>query len=779
MDFLKKGVIIAAIMLSTILLCSNFINANDLGVAKVTTLNGTGSTDLFGYSVGSGDINNDGYMDLIVSAAYSVSSSGYIYVYFGSANYILDGTAQEANITFNRTVGDDGFGSSVASGDVNNDGYADIIVGAIQADPAGITNAGQAYVFFGDNYTTIINEDASSYANITLNGTGSSGVLGLSVAAGDVNNDGYADIIVGAHLNDVTTISDAGQAFVFFGDNYTSKVNQDTSYANLTLNGTAAGDLLGSYVGTGDVNNDGYKDVITGAWNGSGVDNSGQLYIFFGDNYTTIINEDASSYANITLNGTVAGDRFGSSIASGDVNNDSYADVIVGAIYADPPGGANAGQAFVFFGANYTSAVNQDASLYANITLNGTAAGDLLGTSVGSGDVNNDGYGDIMVGAYVASTPGAANAGQAYVFFGDDYTSKVNQDTSYANLTLNGTVASDRFGFSLAGGDLNNDSYSEIIVGATIADPPGVANAGQAYVYVYDNVAPVVNLEPADNTYDTDGLDIIFGFTAVETHPDMCALYFTNDSYNWAQNQSQHYVNNTQTNFTSINLTDGTYTWNVLCNDTAIVNSAFNSTNFTLYVDTLPPTQVTITEPADTIIGVRDSITYKCESTDATSGIKEWTWTLIRPDITTVTKTGGNQGTDTITFAGDDDNAAGTYTVKCEVKDYAGWTASATKTFDARYSTLAATGGGGGNGGGGGGEAEGIGSEGGTNITIPETTPTEQPPEQPPEGTQEETPEGGITEEKNWSWLWLLLIIAAIITAYFIWKKTKKPNSKR
>lgn len=219
-------------------------------------------------------------------------------------------------------------------------------------------------------------------------------------------------------------------------------------------------------------------------------------------------------------------------------------------------------------------------------------------------------------------------------------------------------------------------------------DTLGNANTTvENYTLTVDLTVPVVNLDiPDDNSYDTDGLDIIFGFTAAEENPDKCTLYFRSNATNWAANESKSYLNNVQTNFSSLNLTDAVYVWNVECNDTANKGPVFNSTNRTLTVDTTAPTTPTITEPSDTSIHPRDSITYTCKSSDATAGINSWTWTLTKSDGTTVTKTGSAVTSNSQTFSGDDTNKGGTYTVKCEVEDKAGHKSSNSKTFSVYFS---------------------------------------------------------------------------------------------
>ena len=345
------------------------------------TFNGLAAGDYFGHSVAAaGDVNKDGYADLIVGANTAdpggLSSAGQATVFSGKDGSVLH--------TFNGLAAGDYFGASVASaGDVNMDGYADLIVGAYMADPGGLSSAGQATVFSGKDGSVIH----------TFNGLAASDSFGYRVAgAGDVNRDGYADLIMGAYGADPGGRSSAGQATVFSG--------KDGSVLH-TFNGLAASDWLGiSVAGAGDVDKDGYPDLIVGARQADpgGLSNAGQATVFSGKDGSVIH----------TFNGLAAGDQFGCSVATaGDVDKNGYADLIVGAYYADPGGLSSAGQATVFSG--------KDGSVIH--TFNGLAAGDRFGWSAtGAGDVNMDGISDLIVGANAADPGGRSNAGQAAVF---------------------------------------------------------------------------------------------------------------------------------------------------------------------------------------------------------------------------------------------------------------------------------------------------------------------------------------------------------------------------
>ena len=273
------------------------------------------------------------------------------------------------------------FGQSAAlAGDVNNDGFDDLIVGAPHND-AGGDLAGRAYVFSGQTGDTLY----------IFTGEAGDDFFGRSVAsAGDVDNDGFDDMIVGAYGNDASA-SAAGRTYVYSGQ------SGDTIY---TFTGEAAGDLFGWSVASAcDVDNDGFDDLIVGApQNNAGGTDAGRAYVFSGQSGDTIY----------VFTGESANDFFGFSAASaGDVNNDGFVDLIVGA-KNNVEGGVTAGRAYVFSG-------QSGDTIY---VFTGNARLDEFGISVASaGDVNDDGFDDIIVGAHWDNA-GGNHAGRAYVFSG-------------------------------------------------------------------------------------------------------------------------------------------------------------------------------------------------------------------------------------------------------------------------------------------------------------------------------------------------------------------------
>ncbi|MEW5702076.1 MAG: integrin alpha [Candidatus Zixiibacteriota bacterium] len=385
-----------------------------------------------GYSVaGAGDVNGDGYADFIIGAIGA--NSAYVHSGLnGSLLYQKYGAAAS-----------DQFGWSVAgTGDVDGDGRADFIIGAPYADPGARADAGSAYVYSGANGLLLYQKDGAAAGDN----------LGRSVAgAVDVNGDGKGDFIVGAPYADPGGRATAGSAYVYSGVNGTLLYQKD---------GAAAGDALGSSVaGSADVTGDGRADFIIGAVAASpgGRWGAGSVYVYSGLSGSLLYQKD----------GVAAGDNFGLSVAgAGDVNGDGYADFIIGAGYADPGGRSDAGSVYLYSGQNESLLYQKD----------GAAAGDRLGNSVaGVGDVNGDGKADFIIGADFADPGGHAYAGSAYVYSGLDGALLFQKDGEAANHWLGYSVAS--------AGDINGDGRADFIIGVYGANPGGRTDAGSAYVF--------------------------------------------------------------------------------------------------------------------------------------------------------------------------------------------------------------------------------------------------------------------------------------------------------
>ena len=487
-------------------------------------LRGIDAGDLSGWYVNhAGDVNNDGVDDVIIGARKGNASgrfdAGEAYVVYGNAGGFaadldlaaLDGTN---GFQINGVSKHDQAGRSVsAAGDVNGDGVDDIIIGAWLADADGISNSGETYVVYGSatGFAAAVElADLDGTNGFRIDGGGEKFYTGYSVsAAGDVNNDGIDDVIIGAWAADVAGLNKAGQAYIVYGS--ASGFAADMDLADLdgrngfTLDGFAQNESAGySVADAGDINNDGIDDIILSAFMGTanGQAEAGQTYVVFGSatGFAPSLSLEALNGTNgFTLDGAGAGDRSGYSVAAaGDVNGDGIDDVVIGSRWVDLASGADVGQAYVVYGTGAGFSANMDLSALNGtdgFTINGVSAGDWTGASVaGAGDVNGDGIGDLVVSAYLADPGGVTDAGSTFVIYGraGGFAAAIDLATlTYTEgFRIDGTEANAHSGrFVDTAGDLNADGFDDIIIGAFQDDQPGAADAGESYV-VYGFATP-------------------------------------------------------------------------------------------------------------------------------------------------------------------------------------------------------------------------------------------------------------------------------------------------
>jgi len=406
----------------------------------------------YGTSVATaGDVNGDGYSDLLIGSPNEDSSSGRAYVYLGSAD-LPDATA---NWTKRSNQVSANFGFSVASaGDVNGDGFGDVIIGADLWDD-GQLNEGGVWIYRGAADGLV---DAPYwYKQGDLNGAG----FGHSVAsAGDVNGDGYSDVVVGAPYWE-DTHTDEGGVWVYYGS--TSGVNPVPAWAKTSDQAYA---WFGKSVASaGDINGDGYGDLVAGApLTDHGENDEGVAWVYLGSA------SGLSTTPHTHLESDQAGARFGHSVASaGDVNADGYSDLVVGAPYWEDDENTSEGRAYLYHG----SANGLDSTLQWHAEANNWNAH--MGWSVASaGDVNGDGRSDVIVSASYYGDDGLESEGKVWVFHGSDF--GLNSSPSWSKESGRESAL---YGYSVASaGDVNGDGYADVLIGAPGMIPEGGAIAG-------------------------------------------------------------------------------------------------------------------------------------------------------------------------------------------------------------------------------------------------------------------------------------------------------------
>ncbi|HND28415.1 MAG TPA: MopE-related protein, partial [Myxococcota bacterium] len=333
-----------------------------------------------------GDFNQDGYDDMLMGG-----DDQYTFLIRGSASPTSGYTTTALRWAASDNSSQLGDALS-GGGDVNGDGYPDFLVGGWAGDTSS-PNAGSVYVIPGSSSTASSN-NLSSYT--VYSGENQNDYLGYSVAnAWDVDADGYDDMLLGAPGN-ADGASSGGAAYLMFGG---SSLSSSTVAGQVQYWGTTYRDQAAYVAGPGDINGDGYADMLIGAPGGdAGATDGGTVFLIYGS-------ASPSSHALTSYDGRIVGDTanlaIGSSLAAaGDVNSDGFPDVIVGANYS------NTGGAYLVLGRTNLGTLTTS---NADARYTGEQSGDVAGAYVGGGgDVDADGYDDLLIGA-----PGNDDAGSS------------------------------------------------------------------------------------------------------------------------------------------------------------------------------------------------------------------------------------------------------------------------------------------------------------------------------------------------------------------------------
>jgi FG-GAP repeat protein len=469
------------------------------------------------------DFNADGFADLAIGVPFedvgTVTDAGAVHVLYGSPSG-LQATAPNDQFWSQDSpnVGDsaepfDKFGSFVAAGEFNADGFADLAIGVPFEDVGAVSDAGAVQVLYGSAaglQATAPDDQLWSQDSPSVLDTAEPGDrFGSSLTAGGFNGDGYADLVVGVSLENVGAVSDAGAVQVLYGSaaglQATAPDDQLWSQDSPEVLDTAEqGDQFGFSVAAGNFNNDAFDDVAVGAPTEdvrqqlASVRDAGSVSVLYGSaaglQATAPDDQVWSQGAGGVQDRPEVGDSLGWSATTGDFNGDGFDDLVAGAPLEDVGSesrGVDGGAANVLYGSAAGLQASAPDDQFWNQDVDGVIGLaehlDAFGYSVAAGDFEGDGFDDLAVGVPREDGGGESipQSGAANILYGSAEGIQAARDWHLEqgdSSVTDSTERFDRFAAALAIDDFNGDGHADLAAGVPFEEVGVVPDAGAVHV---------------------------------------------------------------------------------------------------------------------------------------------------------------------------------------------------------------------------------------------------------------------------------------------------------